>query len=91
MLHASTYSQLLAHIVLADGSLHPQSRLNALKWFCFCGLQRSKYKSLKVRAGSTVVIIASFIIVIYLGHVPLMAMILAIQVPSTALDLVHLV
>ncbi|CAK0783153.1 hypothetical protein CVIRNUC_006352 [Coccomyxa viridis] len=41
--------------------------------------KKSKYKSLKVRAVSTVVIIASFIIVIYLGHVPLMAMILAIQ------------
>ena len=43
-------------------------------------MQKSKYKSLKVRAVSTVVIIASFIIVIYLGHVPLMMMILAIQV-----------
>ena len=45
-----------------------------------CAVQKSKYKSLKIRAGSTVVIIASFIFVIYLGHVPLMMMILAIQV-----------
>lgn len=35
---------------------------------------------MKVRAVSTVIIIASFSVIIYLGHVPLMLMILAIQV-----------
>ncbi len=43
-------------------------------------LQKKKYQSLKVRAVSTVIIIASFCVIIYLGHVPLMLMILAIQV-----------
>jgi hypothetical protein len=47
-------------------------------------LQKDKYKSLKVRAVSTVIIIASFSVIIYLGHVPLMLMILAIQVLLTA-------
>ncbi|EIE23739.1 phosphatidate cytidylyltransferase [Coccomyxa subellipsoidea C-169] len=40
---------------------------------------KKKYQSLKVRAVSTVIIIASFCVIIYLGHVPLMLMILAIQ------------
>ena len=56
----------------------------------YCALQKSKYRSLKVRAGSTIVIIASFIIVIYLGHIPLMMMILAIQVPINHHGCMHL-
>ena len=47
---------------------------------CFWGAsQKSKYKSLKVRAMSTVIFISSFVVIIWLGHVPLMLMILAIQ------------
>lgn len=85
MLYAIAHSELFTQNLLADGH-YP----NGLNNSSFCGLQRSKYKSLKVRAGSTVVIIASFIIVIYLGHVPLMVMILAIQVLSSAFDVMHL-
>lgn len=43
-------------------------------------MQKKKYQSLKVRAISTVIFIASFCVIIYMGHVPLMLMILAIQV-----------
>lgn len=43
-------------------------------------MQKNKYQSLKVRTISTVIIIASFSLIIYWGHVPLMIMILTIQV-----------
>ena len=42
--------------------------------------KQSKLKALRIRAISTVVLIGSFVAVIYLGHVPLMAMIFGIQV-----------
>ena len=88
MLYASSHtlqSTLQAFLIVS----YPHQLLPECLHFPVGGLQRSKYKSLKVRAGSTVVIIASFIIVIYLGHVPLMVMILAIQVSRHLLDIHH--
>ncbi|GMH45165.1 hypothetical protein BSKO_13122 [Bryopsis sp. KO-2023] len=41
--------------------------------------KRAKYKSFKVRFVSTIAMIGSFLFMIYLGHVPLMALILFIQ------------
>ena len=41
--------------------------------------QKSRFKSFRIRLYSTLVLIGSFIGIIYAGHVPLMAMIFAIQ------------
>lgn len=43
-------------------------------------MQRNKYKSFRIRAVSTVILIGSFVGIIYLGHVLLMFMIFGIQV-----------
>ncbi|KAK9821626.1 hypothetical protein WJX74_001084 [Apatococcus lobatus] len=40
---------------------------------------RKKLRSFRIRAVSTFVLIGSFILIIYLGHVPLMMMIFGIQ------------
>ncbi len=44
-----------------------------------CGTQKNKYRSLKVRTASTLVLIGSFFAFIWAGHVPLMLMIFGIQ------------
>ena len=44
-----------------------------------CGAQKNKYRSLKVRTASTLVLIGSFFAFIWAGHVPLMLMIFGIQ------------
>ena len=41
--------------------------------------QKNKYRSLKVRTASTLVLIGSFFAFIWAGHVPLMLMIFGIQ------------
>jgi hypothetical protein len=41
---------------------------------------QDRFKSFRVRFYSTIVLIASFMAIIYAGHVPLMFMIFAIQV-----------
>ncbi len=46
--------------------------------------QLSKYQKMWVRTKSTVAMIGGFIAIIYAGHVPLMFLIFAIQVPSGA-------
>ena len=47
----------------------------------FMALQQTdRYRSFRIRTASTVAMIAAFIGVIYLGHVPLMALIFWIQV-----------
>ena len=43
-------------------------------------LQRERYRSFRIRFISSVVLIGSFVAIIYAGHVPLMFMILGIQV-----------
>ena len=46
----------------------------------------SKWRSFIVRAQTTLVLIGSFCLFIWMGHVPLMAMILGIQVGLFPLD-----
>jgi hypothetical protein len=43
-------------------------------------LQKTRYKSFAVRTLSTVVLITSFILIIYWGHIPLVLMIFGLQV-----------
>ncbi len=43
-------------------------------------MQKNKYRLLKVRTASTLVLIGSFFAFIWAGHVPLMLMIFGIQV-----------
>jgi hypothetical protein len=44
------------------------------------GSQKSRYRAFGVRTVSTVVLITSFILIIYWGHIPLVLMIFALQV-----------
>ncbi len=44
--------------------------------------QMTKYEKMWVRTKSTVAMIGGFIFIIYMGHVPLMFLIFAIQVPD---------
>lgn len=45
-----------------------------------CLQQQTKYQKMWVRTKSTVAMIGGFIYIIYMGHVPLMCLIFAIQV-----------
>ena len=48
-------------------------------------MQEKKYKSLKTRTVSTIAILAGFFTVLYLGHVPMMLLVLCIQVGGCCL------
>lgn len=52
-------------------------------------LQRKKYKSLKVRTISTIAILATFFIFIYLGHVPCLLMLFTLQVGARTAAMQH--
>lgn len=53
-------------------------------WVMVWWLQGVRYGKMWVRTKSTVSMVASFILVIYCGHVPLMFMIFGIQVCDVA-------
>ena len=49
-------------------------------------MQAQKYRKFRVRTYSTVAMIGGFILIIYLGHVPLMLLIFTIQVTTSAVS-----
>lgn len=71
-LHAVSLSGAMLHVNVGADAAHADA-------------QMTKYEKMWVRTKSTVAMIGGFIFIIYMGHVPLMFLIFAIQVGSSTL------
>lgn len=80
-MYHSTRFQHTGKISQQAASQASKARKQAEKGLPARRAQMTKYEKMWVRTKSTVAMIGGFIFIIYMGHVPLMFLIFAIQVP----------